>query len=340
MLNSLHSIFRLSSGWVVVLALFFSFSLAHGQFTLLYQKDGPAASSLFGWSVAGAGDVDGDGVPDFIVGAPHTGGYPIWSGSAYVYSGATGALLYQKDGSPGDELGYSVAGAGDLNSDSKADFIVGAPFASPGGRIWAGTAYVFSGPTGALIYEFNNPDLHQGEFGWSVAGAGDVDGDGRPDLIVGAHSMDIDELQDVGSAFIYSGAAGALLGRIDGPGANKEFGFSVAGCGDVNGDGRADVIIGAAWADPGGVTDAGSAYVYSLPCVPIMIADLNTDNTRSSADLIILINNLFKRQPLPPGTNACSSDLNKDSKVSPGDIVLFINHLFKSQALPYESCGC
>jgi hypothetical protein len=232
---------------------------------LLYQKNGAAAIDHFGESVAGAGDMNGDGKADFIVGASvaDPGGLS-GAGSAYVYSGATGALLYQKNGAAaGDLLGISVGGAGDINGDGKADFIVGASVANPGGLSAAGSAYVYSGATGALLYQKNGAAAGD-HFGESVAGAGDVNGDGKADFIIGAWRADLGGLFDAGSAFLYSGASGSLLYQKNGVAANDNLGFSVAGGGDVDADGKADFIIGASLADPGGLNAAGSAYVISI----------------------------------------------------------------------------
>ncbi len=232
----------------------FVYSGADGS--LLYQKNGLAADDRLGWSVAGAGDVNGDGKADFIIGAPE----PSFQGSAYVYSGATGALLYQKNGGlGGEQLGTSVAGAGDVNGDGKADFIIGALLAGPGA---AGSAFLYSGADGTLLFRKDGV-VAIGFFGYSVAGAGDVNGDGKADFIVGALLADPGGRIDAGSAFVYSGATGALLLQKDGAVAGDRFGFSVAGAGDVNGDGRTDFIVGAPLADPGGLADAGSAFLYS-----------------------------------------------------------------------------
>ena len=133
-------------------AIFFAFLFVSTAFPqtwpafILYQKNGAAFNDFLGFSVASAGDVNGDGVPDFIIGAfgADPGGLSL-AGSAYVYSGADGSLLYQKNGAAaGDNLGNSVAGAGDVDGDGKADFIIGVPFTDPGGLSAAGSAYVIS----------------------------------------------------------------------------------------------------------------------------------------------------------------------------------------------------
>jgi hypothetical protein len=160
--------------------------------------------------------------------------------------------LYQKQGLvSSDQLGRSVAGAGDVNGDGVVDFIVGAAGANPNGVNHAGSAYVYSGADGTLLYQkdgFGRSD----EFGWAVAGTGDVNGDGRDDFIIGARFADPDTLTNAGKAYVYSGMDGSLLYEKDGLGKNDEMGFSVAGAGDLNGDGKSDFIVGARLARPAG----------------------------------------------------------------------------------------
>ncbi|MFH1826108.1 MAG: FG-GAP-like repeat-containing protein [bacterium] len=228
----------------------------------LYQKDGENWSDYFGQSVAGAGDVNKDGYPDFIVGADWAdpGGRGA-AGSVYVYSGLNGNLLYQKDGeAASDYFGYSVASAGDVNNDGYDDFIIGARGADLGGSL-SGSAYVYSGLNGQELYQKDGAAA--GDWlGWSVAGAGDVDNDGYDDFIIGAPSADPGGKTGAGSAYIYSGQTGNLIEQKDGLTYYDDFGFSVSSAGDVDGDGKADVLIGARDANPPGLGQVGSVYLY------------------------------------------------------------------------------
>ena len=239
------------------------FSGADG--TLLYHVTGDTGFDNFGVSVSMAGEVNGDGKADFIVGAYGDDPSGLGSaGSAYVFSGADGILLYQMTGDTAVDLfGYSVSGAGDVNGDGKADFIVGAYGDDPGGLGSAGSAYVFSGADGTLLYQVTG-DTASDFFGRSVSGAGDVNGDGKADFIVGAYRDDpVGGGTDAGSAYIFSGADGTLLYQVTGDTTFDQFGISVSGAGDVNGDGKADFIVGAQLDDSGGLGSAGSAYVFS-----------------------------------------------------------------------------
>jgi hypothetical protein len=229
---------------------------------------GAAAGDNFGFSVASAGDVNGDGYSDVIVGAyqNYVGGSS--AGRAYIYFGGPGmdniADVILAAEAAHDEFGYSVASAGDVNGDGYSDVIVGAPFNSAGGAA-AGRAYIYFGGPG--IHNAPNVTLTGAAagdyFGWSVASAGDVNGDGYSDVIVGAYLNDAGGL-NAGRGYIYFGGPSmddvadvTLTGEV----AGDHFGASVSSAGDVNGDGYSDVIIGALLNAAGG-TDAGRAYVY------------------------------------------------------------------------------
>ncbi|MHC4515017.1 MAG: hypothetical protein ACYTGW_10695 [Planctomycetota bacterium] len=224
--------------------------------TILYTFNGDSAGDNFGVSVSGAGDVNKDGYADVIVGASWDDNNGSSSGSARVFSGKDGTILYTFNGdSAWDILGCSVSGAGDVNKDGFADLIVGAP-----GDNNNGSARVFSGKDGTILYTFNG-DSANDMFGTSVSGAVDVNNDGFADLIVGAYADD-NNGSGSGSARVFSGKDGTILYTFNGDSAGDQFGLSVSGAGDVNKDGFADLIVGAQLDDNNG-TDSGSARVFS-----------------------------------------------------------------------------
>ena len=248
---------------IVAISLFGGFcatTFAQVTHTELFTFSGDSAGDEFGLSVSGAGDVNGDGTPDLIVGAPGDDNNGIASGSARVLSGLDGSTLFTFDGdSANDFFGDSVSGAGDVNGDGRADLIVGA-FGDNNNGSDSGIARVLSGIDGSTLFTFNG-DSANDQFGLSVSGAGDVNGDGTPDLIVGALGDD-NNGDESGIARVLSGMDGGTLFTFEGDSAFDLFGDSVSGAGDVNGDGFADLIVGAPFDDNNG-SDSGSARVLS-----------------------------------------------------------------------------
>jgi Tol biopolymer transport system component len=228
--------------------------------SILYTFYGDAAGNQFGFSVAGVGDVDGDGHDDVIGGARGDDAQGSQCGSARVFSGADGSILHTFYGdSRNDLMGWSVGRAGDVNADGYADLIVSAHRNDVSGRN-SGSAYVFSGLDGSQLHRFDGRSEFD-EFGFDVDGAGDVDQDGYDDLIVGARFELVNGLR-IGRARILSGRTGGVIHVVEGPKNLSEFGFEVDGAGDFDGDGIDDFIVGARF-DPAGGLRRGTAFVYS-----------------------------------------------------------------------------
>ena len=245
----------------ILIPLFVLLFIPSALFGQLYQFNGEGADDRLGYSVDAAGDVNADGFDDLIVGAFSSNNNGIESGSAYVYSGADGSLLYQWDGqNTYDRFGECVSAAGDANGDGFDDVIVGALNTDNNGSS-SGSAYLYSGVDGSLLYQWDGQDTAD-TFGESVSAAGDVNNDGFDDVIIGADGAESNGLSDNGSAYVYSGADGSLLHRWDGQDHTDRFGWCVSGAGDVNSDGFDDLIVGAFSASNNGA-ESGSAYVYS-----------------------------------------------------------------------------
>ena len=194
------------------------------------------ANAEFGAGVNALADIDEDGVGDFVVGAPSDG-----SGRAYVYSGASGNLLFTLSAQSGNgRFGeFFVAEAGDVDADGKTDIYVGAFNENSG----AGAAYVFSGRTGERLLRLAGVS---GEGLGTGRAAGDVNGDGHADLIVGGYTYSGAGVSQGGRVTVYSGADQSVLARVNGNLANGQFGFDAVGLGDVTADGKLDFIVSSA----------------------------------------------------------------------------------------------
>jgi hypothetical protein len=226
-----------------------------------WTASGQAAGDYFGHSVAAAGDVNGDGYSDVIIGACYANSY---AGKAYLYlggpSGLTAASAWVASGeATGNFFGVSVAPAGDVNGDGYSDVVVGAnAYAN-----YAGKAYLYlGGPSGLSAADAwtASGETVSSQFGYSVGTAGDVNGDGYSDVIVGAYSYHPGST--TGKAYLYlggpSGLSAAAAWTAWGEDESNYFGYSIAAAGDVNGDGYSDVIVGAY----GNTGFTGRAYLY------------------------------------------------------------------------------
>ena len=275
------------------LAVVFHGSATGIDFSFDWTAESNQASSQFGWSVGGAGDVNGDGYSDVVVGAINYSNGQTNEGRAFVYHGsATGLSLTPnwtaESNQAGAQFGGAVGTAGDLDGDGYADVAVGSSTFESGETneggvfIYEGTA--FGLPNNSTTFVQSNQGGAQ--LGNAVGTAGDVNGDGYSDLIAGCYAYANGQFQE-GRAFVYLGSAGSLsttaTWTTEG-GQNDAFYGVVSSAGDVNGDGYSDVIVGAYLFDNGSDNE-GRAYVYhgspaGFSTTPAWIAEINQNGAQ------------------------------------------------------------
>ncbi len=251
-------------GALASLVVFTQVAAASGTFvepvTVLHTFDDPTpgVEGFFGWEVAALGDVDHDGVQEAIISEIDTD-----TGTTYVYSGASGRLIYQLDGTESELHGYAIADAGDVNGDGVSDILSGAP--SSAGHRGPGHLYLYSGRTGARLHAFVGETAND-FFGSDAAGgsavgsSADLNRDGVPELVVGARHAGTDRR---GEAYVFSGRTGERLLEITAPPTGVDFGYFFAtGVGDVDGDTTPDIYV-ADFRDTSLGPATGRAGVYS-----------------------------------------------------------------------------
>lgn len=241
------------------------------------------ANDGFGMSATIIGDVTGDGVLDIAVGSPFAKMQGDVYGRIDVYCGSSAALVYSVSGFDEDGLfGYSLAGISDIDSDGIADLIVGAPHA---GINHEGRVFVLSGVDGFLLSSFEGEESAD-LFGFAVAAAGDFNGDGIEDILIGAPQNDLGG-SDAGRAYLYAGSTEDIIATITGEGDGDRLGSSLAGAVDLNGDGLSDVVVGAPGYHSGSLPCLGCKEHGRVYVVHAFAAGEGSDMPAGNADLVI-----------------------------------------------------
>ncbi len=223
---------------------------------LIRSWDGEWSDGLFGHSVVPVPDISGDGLADLIIAAPHASLDGSARGIVVARSPKTGRELWKRIETESGNLGWDMALAGDQDRDGNPDLFVGAPMED------SGRVYLLSGKDGSVLRTYSPPEP-AGSFGWYVARLDDLDGDGRPDLAVGAPFAKDARGERVGTVWALSSANGKELHRWQGTDPRGGFGEVLAAIGDLDGDGKGEIMIAAPGTEDPKRTIPGELHIYS-----------------------------------------------------------------------------
>jgi hypothetical protein len=281
---------------------------------------GPVPKGELGFRFGEPLDVDGDGHADIAAGARFKlQQKTLQNGTAAVWSGATGAVIREWDGNLPDGLfGHWVMPVPDLSGDGLADVVIAAPHGTVDGRM-RGVVVARSPKTGAELWKRGETDSEN--LGWDLTLAGDQDGDGQTDLFVGSPAM------ESGRVYLLSGKDGSVLRTYAPPAEGGSFGWYVARLGDLDGDGHADLAVGAPFAAGADGVQVGAAWVFSSATGKELHRWKGTDHRAGFGGVIAAVGDLDRDGK---GEIAVASPATEDQKRKlPGELRIYSGATWK-----------
>jgi hypothetical protein len=224
--------------------------------------DGQRSGDQLGRRLAEVPDLDGDGRPELLFGAPGGSGRREGGGRVLLAFSRGEAMRELRSDGAGDGFGSAASAGGDLDGDGRPDILVGAPLADPRGVLDAGSVYVYSAG-GELLRRIDGREAGA-HFGAAVTGGHDLDGDGRADFAIGAPGTSVGDRRQAGRVYVYT-STGKATTSLDGDSADGLFGQSVQLTGDLNGDGRSELVVGAPGDVRQDVTGTSTFFFSEVP---------------------------------------------------------------------------
>lgn len=252
-----------------------------GTGAILSSWHGSASNDWLGWDVANAGDADADGKDELLIGVRGDSSAGDRTGKVLVVRPSDGTTLLSISGDqPVMSLGVSVSGAGDVNGDGHADFLAGAPFHNDAQGYHRGLVRLFSGANGQVLREWEGDGILD-QLGSSVAGGVDLNGDGVPEIVSGGAE---NYSGGLGVVRVYDGGTGQEIASFHGTVPDGEFGRSLAVLGDLDGDGRTEIAVGAPMAATQG-GQAGQLIVCRTSLAPVSYCTAAVNSTGQGAHI-------------------------------------------------------
>jgi FG-GAP repeat protein/dockerin type I repeat protein len=317
--------------------------------SLIWEVMGQLHEGLLGVSIAKLDDIDGDAVNDLAVGESHGWGFTGTHepGTVYILSGKNGRELRQLGNDPSlPYFGYRMANVGDLDGDGHPELAISSPGYGLGVYRDIGGVGIYSMRTFELLRFFKGVDGPKGLFlgdqlGIEISSAGDADGDGVPDLLLGTSRFGSDPGRaEWGRVELRSGKTGKLLAGYEGKQESDDFVSSLAPLGDIDGDGRSEFLIGSLRYPPPEGFGRAAVVKYRPELPKFLRGDANQDGRVNIADMVFIFSVIYAGQD--PGSCPLSLDVDGDNRLDFLDAFTIFFYVFRdgyAPASPFPECS-